>query len=56
MTFDRADQIIETLGDILEELKARPVDLTRLSQISQDLTTIETELAVRPQPGPPVRV
>jgi hypothetical protein len=56
MTFDRADQIIDTLGHILAELKASPVDSTRLSQIAQDLTTIETELALRPPPGPPVKV
>jgi hypothetical protein len=55
MTFDRADEIIDVLGTILEELRARPVDAGRLFQISDELAAIETELAIGPEPKPLVR-
>jgi hypothetical protein len=48
MTFDRADEIIDVLGSILEELRAEPVEGSRLCQISDELAGIETELAIRP--------
>ncbi|HET8547751.1 MAG TPA: hypothetical protein VFL57_07105 [Bryobacteraceae bacterium] len=56
MTLDRADEIIEVLGGILEELKTRPMDPVRLFQISDELTVIETELAIKAGAGQPVRV
>ena len=56
MTLDRADEIIAMLGGMLEELKTRPVDHRRLFEISDELTVIEGELAMKPAPGEPVRV
>jgi hypothetical protein len=49
MTLDRADEIIDVLGSILEELRVRPVDRSRLFQLSDELTAIETELAIEPE-------
>jgi hypothetical protein len=56
MTLDRADEIIEVLGGILEELKTRPLAPTRLVQISDELTGIESELAIKPECNQLVRV
>lgn len=56
MTLDRADEIIHVLGSILEELRAQPVDANRLYQISDELTLIETELAIKPDSTALVKV
>jgi hypothetical protein len=56
MTFDRADEIIDVLGSILEELRVRPIEATRIFQISDELTAIESELAMKPEPKALVKV
>jgi len=46
MTADRADQIIDELAEILEEIRTRPLDKVRLNEISTELAAIETELDI----------
>jgi hypothetical protein len=46
MTTDRADEIIDELAVILEEIRNRPLDKGRLSEISTELAAIETELDI----------
>jgi hypothetical protein len=46
MTTDRADQIIDELAEILEEIRNQPLDKSRLSEISTELAAIETELDI----------
>ena len=46
MTVDRADQIIDELAEILEEIRTHPLDQARLGEISTELAAIETELEI----------
>jgi hypothetical protein len=46
MTTDRADQIIEELAEILEEIRSKPIDRGRIDAIATELTAIETELDI----------